>query len=343
MKAIVKAKSERGIEVLDVQVPKVGDTDILLKVHAGSLCGSDVHIYEWEPSYHWIPLPLTLGHEFSGEVVQVGPKVKNAAKGDRVNALPIIPCGRCAFCRTGKIELCTEKLILGVTCDGAFAEYVLLPEGVHVFKVPGNLSYEGASCCEPLSVALKAVDLTEIKPGHTAAVLGVGPIGLFALQLLKAAGAALVLATGMTADKKRLAIAEKLGADVIVDAQKEDVVRKAMDLSDGSGLDFVIEGTGDPKAIPQALNMVRPEGKVVAIGIHSGPAQLNVTDLVRGRKSLIGSWGYDPQVWKRSLGLLSSGKIRVEEMITHRIPLSEAGQGFELAIRREAAKVIFVP
>jgi 2-desacetyl-2-hydroxyethyl bacteriochlorophyllide A dehydrogenase len=273
----------------------------------------------------------------------VGSKVEAVAKGDRINALPIVPCGECSFCRAGKIGSCAKKLIFGVNCDGAFAEFVLLPARVNVFQLPENLNYEAASCCEPLSVALQALDLSNIKPGHTAGVLGAGPIGLFTLQLLKAAGASLVMVSEITVGQKRLGIAKRLGADVIVNVQKEDAVRKAMDLGGGYGLDFVFEATGDPKAIAQALSMVRPEGKVIVIGIHAEPAQFNVTDLVRGRKSLIGSWGYDSQIWKRSLTLLSSGKISVEEMITHRIPLSDAREGFELAIRRGSAKIIFVP
>ena len=344
MKAIVKTRPQPGIEWIDVQGPKVRDTDILLKVHAGSLCGSDVHVYEWTSSYQWMPLPIILGHEFSGEVVQVGSRVETLAVGDRINAMPFVPCGRCSLCRAGRGDSCAKKLIFGLTCNGAFAEYVLLPAGVNIFKLPEELTYEGAACCEPLSVALQAVDLSDIKPGHTAAVLGPGPIGLFTLQLLKTAGASLVMMTGLTIDKRRLTIAERLEADVIVDVQKEDPVRRAMDLASGhSGLDFVFETTGDPKAIPQALSMVRPQGKVILIGIHSGPAEFNATDLVRGRKSLIGAWGYEPQTWKRSLTLLSSGKVRVKEMITHRLPLSEAQEGFGLAIRREAAKVIFIP
>jgi threonine dehydrogenase-like Zn-dependent dehydrogenase len=168
MKAVVKTRKAPGIEVLERQVPEVGDTDILVRVHAGSLCGSDVHIYEWTPSYEWLPMPLILGHEFSGEVVEVGPRVENTAVGDRITAMPSMPCGTCGFCRSGKPDACTTRLLLGLTTHGAFAEYVRLTAATDIFRLPENLSYETAALCEPLSVSLNAVDLSDIKVGHSA-------------------------------------------------------------------------------------------------------------------------------------------------------------------------------
>jgi 2-desacetyl-2-hydroxyethyl bacteriochlorophyllide A dehydrogenase len=342
MKAVIKTKKEPGIELLEVRVPEVRDTDILIKVCAGSLCGSDVHIYEWSAGYDWMPLPLTIGHEFSGEIVKVGAKVAAAAVGDRVTAMPMMPCSRCSFCQVGKGESCLQKLTLGLRTDGVFAEYVRLTAGAALFKLPENLSFEAAALCEPLCVALKAIDLSGIKPGETAAVLGPGPIGLLTLQLLNAAAASLIMMAGTTADRRRLEIAGRLGADVIVEVDREDPVRKAMELT-GSGLDYVLEASGNPKSVSQGLDMVRPGGKVILIGIHSGPAQFNPTELVRGKKSIIGAYGYEPETWQRALALLSSRRVKVEEMITHRIPLAEAQRGFELAAKREAAKVLFIP
>ncbi len=342
MKAVVKTQKAPGIELLEVGVPEVRDTDILIKVRAGSLCGSDVHIYEWTAGYDWMPLPLTIGHEFSGEVVKVGAKVAAAAVGDRVTAMPMMPCSRCSFCQVGKGESCLQKLTLGLRTDGVFAEYVRLTAGATLFKLPENLSFEAAALCEPLCVALKAIDLSGIKPGETAAVLGPGPIGLLTLQLLNAAGASLILMAGTTADRRRLEIARSLGADVIIEVDGEDPVQKAMKLT-GAGFDFAFEASGNPKSVPQALDMVKPGGKVILIGIHSGLAQFNPTELVRGKKSIIGAYGYEPETWHRALALLSSRRVKAEEMITHRVPLVEARKGFELAAKREAAKVLFIP
>lgn len=342
MKAVVKTKKAPGIEVLDVPVPEVRDTDILIKVRAGSLCGSDVHIYEWTAGYDWMPLPLTIGHEFSGEVVKVGAKAAGAAVGDRVTGMPMMPCSTCSFCQVGKGESCPNRLTLGLRADGVFAEYVRFTAGATLFKLPENLSFEAAALCEPLCVALKAVDLSGIKPGERAAVLGPGPIGLLTLQLLNAAGASLLLMAGTSADRGRLQTAKRLGADVITEVDGENPVEKAMKLT-GAGFDYVFEASGNPRSVPQALDMVKPGGKVILIGIHSGPAQFNPTELVRGRKSLIGAYGYEPETWQRALALLSSRRIKAEEMITHRVPLAEARKGFELAASREAAKVLFIP
>jgi len=341
MKAIVKTKKEPGIEVLDVESPEMGETDILVKVAAGSLCGSDVHIYEWTPGYEWLPLPVTLGHEFAGQVVEVGSKVQNVAVGDRITALPLMSCSRCAMCQVGKGDSCTSKIALGLTTNGAFAEYVRLTAAANIYKLPQNVSYEAASMCEPLSVALNAVELSSLKPGHTAAVLGPGPIGLLTLQVLRIAGASLIMVAGTSADKRRLDVAERLGADIVVDVEREDTVSRAMETS--GRFDFVFEATGNPKSVPQALSMVRSGGKVILIGIHPGPAEFDPTEVVRGRKSLIGAYAYGPETWKRTLALLAAGRLVVEPMITHRIPLLEAREGFELAVRREAAKVLFIP
>lgn len=348
MRAVVKTRKEPGIDVLDVEVPEVGETDILCRLLCGSVCGSDVHVVEWTPGYEWVPLPVILGHEFSGEVVDKGAMVETVEIGDRITALPLMPCSRCNRCRVGRPESCEHKLALGLLSDGVFAEYVRLTAGATVFRIPDNVSHEAASLCEPLSVALHAVDLSNIRPGHSAAVLGPGPIGLLVTQVLKAAGAAPILVTGTGVDTVRLAAAAELGADVVVDIDRTDAAEMTRELTKGTGFDFVFEATGSPQSISQALGMVRAGaliggngGKVILIGIHPSSASFQPTDLVRGSKTLMGAYGYEPETWQRSLALLSSGKISVEPMITHRLPLEKAAEGFDLAVRKEAAKVVF--
>ncbi len=171
VKAIVKTKREPGIEVLDVPEPEITDTDILVKVKAASVCGSDVHVYEWTPNYEWISIPVILGHEFSGEVVKTGAKVKTIKSGDRITAMPGMACSRCDFCQVGRPDLCSDRKSLGLRGDGAFAEYIRLTAATSVFKLPDSLSYEAASLTEPLSVVLRAVDLALFRVGQTAAVL----------------------------------------------------------------------------------------------------------------------------------------------------------------------------
>jgi threonine 3-dehydrogenase len=178
--------------------------------------------------------------------------------------------------------------------------------------------------------------------GQKVAVLGPGPIGLFATLLLRAGGAGSIMMAGTSADTMRFELAEKCGADVIVDVEKEDPVNKARELTRG-GLDLVFEATGNPKSIPQALDMVRPGGKVIMIGIHSGPAEFDPTWAVRQRKSLIGSYGYPLSTWRRAIALMASGRVDVEPVITHRLPLERAEEGFKLALAKEAGKVLFSP
>jgi len=346
MKAVVKTKPEPGVKVLDVETPDIEDCELLVKVHAASLCGSDVHVYEWTPNYEWMPLPVILGHEFAGEVVKTGSKVNTVSVGDRITAMPAMPCSRCSFCQIGRGDLCTNRVGLGLAGDGAFAEYICLTAASTMFKLPDSLSYEVASLCEPLAVVLKAVDISGIKVGQTTAVLGPGPIGLLALQVLKASGAGHVMVAGTKADKGRLDIATELGADEIVIVEDGDLVERALKVPAvhyGKGLDMVFEATGNPRSIPQALDMVRQGGKVILIGIHPEHASFDTTNLVRRSKSILGAYGYDSEIWRRALWLLDSGKVNAEPMITHRFSLDEAVKGFELAVKREATKVLFIP
>ena len=346
MQAIFKMKQEPGIELLETDIPEIGDTDILVKVAAGSLCGSDVHYYEWAPGSQIVNVPVILGHEFSGEVVEIGADVTQVATGDRITAMPGMPCGQCPNCRIGRGELCTGRLAPGILSNGFFAEYARLTAGATMFKLPENVSFEAASLSEPLAVCLNAVDIADFKIGQKVAVLGPGPIGLLTLQILKAGGASKVMMVGTSVDAKRMALAEKFGADVIVNVDQDDPVAMARELGGRGflgGLDLVFEATGNPKSIAQGLNMIRPGGSVVMIGIHSGPAQFDAIPMVRGRKKLLGAYSYDAQTWSRVISLLDSDLLDVEAMITHKLPLEKAEEGFQLAISKEAAKVVFTP
>jgi 2-desacetyl-2-hydroxyethyl bacteriochlorophyllide A dehydrogenase len=347
MKAIVKTKKEFGIELLDVDKPSVGETDILVKTAYGSLCGSDVHIYEWTSAYeHYAAVPLILGHEFSGEVVEVGSKVGAVAPGDRISAIPSTPCSVCDRCVVGRGDLCANTQAPGMRTDGFFAEYGRLSAGTTIFKLPDSISYESAAVLEPFCVSLNAIDISDFKMGQKVAVLGPGPIGLFATLLLRAGGAGLIIMAGTSGDTRRFELAEKCGADVIVDVEKEDPVRKVTEITGTGakfGLDIVFEATGNPKSISQALDMLKPGGKLVMIGIHSGPAEFDPTWAVRQRKSLIGSYIYTPDTWRRAIALMASGRVDVEPVITHRLPLERAEEGFQLALKKEAGKILFAP
>ncbi|MBA3029281.1 MAG: zinc-binding dehydrogenase [Desulfobacteraceae bacterium] len=341
MKAIVKTKTGPGVDILDVAKPEIREADILVKVQAASLCGSDLHIYEGTPGYEYLPLPVILGHEFAGEVVEIGSRVQGLAIGNRITANPTMPCGECDWCKVGKGARCRSGFSLGLTGNGAFAEYVVIKAGGDVFKIPDNVSLECASLCEPLSIVLNGLDLSQFQAGQPVVVLGPGPIGLLMVQVLKAAGAGPIILTGTTADARRLDIARQLGADIIVNVQEEDPVKAVV--RHAGRVNYVFEATGISATIAQGLAMLNPGGKLMVIGIHAENAVFNPLDLVRKRKSIIGVYGYNQNTWKRSLSLLSTGAINPEPMITHRIPFSKGEEGFRLAHDKIAAKVIFVP
>ena len=339
MIAIVKQGSEPGVEIVEMETPVVEECDILLRVLAAAVCGSDVHMYEGTPGYEWVPVPIVLGHEFAGEVVAVGRRVTGIAIGERITALPTMPCGACEACRMGRVGRCTNRYVLGLTRNGAFAEYMRIKSGAEILKIPDNVSNEVAALCEPLAICLNGVDLSGIKPGQTAAVFGPGPIGLLTVQLLKAAGAGTIVVTGAGVDKHRLDIAQQLGADVIVDVGQGDPVAR---IKAATGpLDVVFEATGIPHTISQGLEVLKNGGKVMVMGIHGDKATFDPIDLVRRRKSLVGVYGYDRSTWLRALRLMSTGKIDITPIITHRLPFSQGKKGFELASSRVAAKVVF--
>ena len=342
MKAICKIKKEPGIELLDVDIPDVGDTDILVRVAAASLCGSDVHYYHWLPGSEIVRVPVILGHEFAGEVVEVGAAVRNTAVGDRVCAPPTMPCGRCANCHAGRGDICSDRLTAGIRSDGFFAGFGRLTAGASIIKIPDNVSFETAALMEPMMVSFNAVDISAFNIGAKTAILGPGPIGLLTMLLLRIGGASIIMVTGTATDQKRLSLAGELGADVVLNVENEDPVSAARDLT-GDGFDVVFEATGHQKAIPQALEMVKPGGQVVLIGIHPGPAQFDPTPMVRNRKSIIGAYGHSEQQWKRGMSLLARERLNVEPIITHRLPLEQAEEGFRLGTKQEAAKVIFLP
>ncbi len=341
MKAIVKTKAEPGIDVIEMEVPAVGENDILLKVNAVGVCGSDVHIYEWTTGYEWLPMPLVIGHEFAGEVVEIGGNVKGVAKGDRITALPGFACGECEFCQMGRVKDCKNHQVLGLRHNGAFSEYMRIKGTADILKIPDNVSDEIAALIEPLAVCLRGFDLSGIKPGQSAAVFGPGPIGLLMIQLLKAAGAGQIIVTGTSADGRRFEIAKQLGADVIIDVSKEDPVKRIKEIA--GSLDFVFEATGISRTISQGLQMLHWGGKVIVIGIHAENTTFDTIDLVRQQKSIIGVYGYDSNIWRRCLALMSSGKVDLSPVITHQFSFSQGIEGFELASNKTAAKVIFGP
>lgn len=330
----MKVEPKPGIEVRKVPIPKVNPGWTLLKIKACGICGSDVHVYEWTPGYEVIVpfMPCILGHEFSGEVITVGEGTTNVEKGNRVFM------GPSRRYRTRQNRKLPKGY--GPFASGGMAEYALVPTDM-LWTLPETVSYEAGAMVEPLHVAMQAVFLSKIMPGDRAVILGPGPIGLLTLLSLKASGV-YVFMIGKAVDQQRLKLAKKLGADIILNADEEDPVSAIHEVSRG-GVDSVFEATGVPATIQQGLDMVKKNGKVIAIGIHPGPASINMLDLVRSSKHLIGSYGGPLSVWTRELALLAQGLINPEPLVSHKLPLDKAESGFERCINKTGIKILLTP
>ena len=331
----------RDIRFEDVPKPKISKDEVLIKVKAAGVCGTDIHLYrgEWK-----VDLPLIPGHEFSGTIAEVGENVRGFKTGDRVVAEPNIVCGTCYFCRMSERNFFCENLkATGVDIDGAFAEYVKTkPE--NVYNVPETLSFEEAALIEPLACCIRGVDNVGIKPGDSVAIVGAGPIGLLLLQLTKMAGASFVIQTDL--EEKRLSLAHELGADHVVNATKEDVPAVVKSLTDGHGVDVAIEAVGSPDAITQAMKVTRPGGRLNIFGVSPQEAVWAVKPFDLYSKELTITTSYrSPFTFQRAVKLASTGRIKLKPLVTHVFPLSEVTRVFEVLDKKleKVVKVVMKP
>jgi L-iditol 2-dehydrogenase len=341
MKAVVKVRPEPGVEVLEIPVPEIGEGDALIRVEAAAICGSDLGIHDYTPAYSGMRLPVVLGHEFSGRLEEVGPDVVDYEVGDRVLSESVRACGVCRFCREGMSNLCEESTLFGIHADGGFAEYVAVPHGL-LHRIPDGVSYEEAALVEPLSNAVHFVgDVTPVRLGDYAVVQGPGPIGLFSAQLLRMAGANVII-TGMGVDANRFEIAGRLGFET-VNVEEEDLLEKVLEDTGGKGVDVAFVATGAPEAVAQAVHIVRKRGHVTVVGIYPGGVEVPATRIVRREITLAGAYDARPANFEQAIGLIGSGRIDAAGLITHRFPLDEAEKAFEVAKSRVGCKVLFVP
>src|ERR1700723_1656948 len=275
MLAVVKPTSAPGAEIREVKIPSFGRTDVLVKVKAASICGTDLHIYEWD---RWaqgrIHPPLIPGHEFCGEVVAFGDEVTSVKEGDFVSAEMHVACGKCLQCRTGEAHICQNVKIIGVDSDGAFAEYVVIPES-NIWKLDPAIPQEYASILDPLGNAVHTVRAGEIA-AKSVAVTGCGPIGLFSIAVARAVGATTVFAIEVNEHRRKLAAQMK--ADFTLDPSQEDVRSIIAEKTGGLGVDVVLEMAGHPDAIRTAFDIVRRGGRISLLGLTSKPISLNFSE-----------------------------------------------------------------
>ena len=341
MRAVVKRKPELGIEFAEVPKPRINPDEVLIEVKAAAICGSDLGIYDYTPAYSKMRLPVVMGHEFSGRIAETGLQVKGYVVGDKVLAESVKSCGTCVYCHSGQENLCEASTLFGIHTDGGMAEYVAVPYKL-LHRLPDELSYEAGALIEPLSNALHFVkDCTPVRLGDFAVVQGCGPIGLFSAQLFRLAGAE-VIVTGVNVDAERFKIAGQLGLETM-NVEKEDLSKLVWEKTGGRGADIAFIATGAPSAVAQATQIVKKRGWITVIGIFGKPVEVPMTQVVRREITMSGAYDAKRENFDQSITLAKSGAVKVEELITHRLPLRKAEEAFEAAKSRVGCKVEFIP
>ena len=343
MKALLLSKY-RHLEIADLPNPTPGPGEILVRVAACGICGSDVHGYDGS-SGRRIP-PIVMGHEAAGRVAKVGPQVTGWAEGDRVTFDSTISCGTCRYCARGEINLCDQRRVLGVSCSdyscaGAFAEYVIVPQRI-VYHLPDSLSFSEAAMLEAVAVAVHAVGLSRISSGNQALVLGAGMIGLLTLQALRAAGCSTAYVADV--DASRLKLAKEVGATETLHATGDDLVSQVLRLTNNAGVDVAVEAVGIDATVRAAVNSVRKGGTVTLVGNITPEVTLPLQKAVTRQVRLQGSCASAGE-YPRAIELLTSGAIKVKPLITAIAPLDDGPQWFERLYSREPnlMKVVLTP
>lgn len=339
MKALMKIKSGFGnLQLMDLPVPICGPTDIKIKVHYSGLCGTDLHIYH--DSYKNDP-PVVIGHEFSGEVIEVGKEVDNIQRGDNVMILPSVArrCKKCSYCKQGYYFFCKKQKSLGSGVNGSFTEYVIAPEEA-AYKVPPTISMKEAALAEPLACAVQAVEeLTEIHAGDWVLVSGPGPIGLLCISLLVAKGCN-VIVTGTTQDKTRLDIAKELGAHTTIDIFTEDFKKIIDQLTLGAGVNIAIECSGAGSAIETSLNLLKKMGKYIQVGIIGDKVEIDIDLILYKQIQFFGSYAHSMKTWEKVQNILSHKTVNLKPIITDIIPLSDWQKAFEIFESKKCGKIL---
>jgi len=338
MQAVQKTAPEFGLELREVAEPSApGAGEVLIDVTAAGICGSDLHIYEWSGGYEFVTpaMPVTLGHEFAGRVAALGPGV-NLAVGDRVTVMPSVTCGVCAACVARDFDRCLTRKGIGMTRQGAFARRVLAP-AINCVRLPDNVDDELAALTEPLTVGARAVESGEVRTGDRVLVMGPGTVGQTIAVMARAAGAEVTIVG--KGDPDRLACLRALGFERLVDLQDTSLAEAV----GSQKFDVVFEATGVPATVNHGLNVLRRWGILVVCGIHAAHAPVDLNRLNREQLQIRGSNRASRATWARVVDLLTAEGERLRPMITHRLPLDRAIEGFELARQKVASKVLLLP
>ena len=337
------AKEPGSVELREVPVPDIGDEDVLLKIEAVGICGSDLHQYAGKQSWT-VNYPVILGHEFAGTIAKLGARVKTFEEGERVvseTAAQLPPDS--AFIRQGLYNLDPNRLGFGYGVNGAMASFAKVPARC-LHRVPGSLALELAALTEPCCVAYNAVCVnSNLRLGETVAVIGPGPIGLLCAAMAKLSGAGHLIVIGTSADASRLEIAKRIGADTVLGAQGEEVLDWVKNLDDGYGVDLVIDAAGVSASLKLALDIVRPAGRITKVGWGPQPLNFSLDQLVQRAVTLQGSYSHNWPIWEKVLSLLSSGRIDLDPILNRISPLSEWRETFEEMSSGKIVKGVLKP
>jgi L-iditol 2-dehydrogenase len=335
MLAVVKDFSRKGVSLREVPRPEFSPYEVLVKVKAVGICGSDVRIYnEVAPGRK----KIIIGHELAGEVADMGEKVHSFKKGDRVATAICIGCAICRYCRKGYFNLCDKLEEIGITVDGGMAEYVSVPAR-NVHRVPEGVSWEEATLADPLSCTVRGLEMVSIQKDSWVTILGPGTIGLLAVQIAKRVLRAKVVVTGTRDD--RLSLARKFGADHVVNIKESDPVKFILEVTDG-GADFAFEATGQGKALEDAFFSTKRNGSVVALTVHK-QVQINMEPVIRNELKVFGSICYNYKEFGQALDLIHKKKVDLEDFTRNLFPLKEIDQAFAFALSRKGLKAILQP
>jgi len=337
MKALVKAKAERGIWMEDIDTPKVGHNDVLIKVNRTAICGTDIHIFKWDDwAQATIPVPMAVGHEFSGQIVEMGIEVRGFEVGDRVSAEGHITCGYCRNCRAGRRHLCMNTYGVGVNRPGAFAEYLAVP-AFNVFKLPDAITDEMASILDPLGNATHTA-LSFDLVGEDVLITGAGPIGIMAAAIARYAGARHVVITDV--NDYRLDLARKMGATRAINVTETTINETMKELGMVEGFDVGMEMSGNPQAFRDMLRTMHHGGKIAMLGIPPGDMAIDWNEVIFKGLVLKGIYGREMfETWYKMSSMLQSG-LDMDPIITHHFDIDEFQPAFELMESGQSGKVI---
>ncbi len=337
MKALSKLKAEKGIWMTDADKPEMGHNDLLIKIRKTAICGTDMHIYNWDDwAQATIPVPMVVGHEYVGEVVDMGVEVRGFEVGDRVSGEGHITCGHCRNCRAGRVHLCRNTIGVGVNREGSFAEYLVIP-AYNAFKIPANISDELASIFDPFGNAVHTA-LSFDLVGEDVLITGAGPIGIMAAAVAKHVGARHVVITDV--NPYRLELAEKMGATRAVNVAEQKLTEVMSELGMTEGFDVGLEMSGVPVAFNDMLNNMNHGGKIAMLGIPPSDMAVDWNQVIFKGLVIKGIYGREMfETWYKMASLIQSG-LDISPIITHQFPIDEFQQGFDVMGSGQSGKVI---